>query len=118
MDQSARDLQPAAHTARVRRDQVLGALREPYQLEQPLRALAALPPGHAVELAIDVDILPSGEVEVGSHRLRDDADRFAHAARMAYRVVAGDVGLALGRPEQRGEHPDDRGLAGAVGTEQ
>ena len=42
----------------------------------------------------------------------------AHAVRIARYIVAGDPGFSIARPQQSSKHPDQRGLAGAIGTEQ
>ena len=118
MDEPARDLQPPAHPARVSLHEIVGALGQAHHVDQVLRPLAPHAPAEIVEAAVDVDILPSGEVEVGGQRLRNHADRFAHAHRIARDVEAGDESLSRGRHDQRRQHPAERGLARAVGSEQ
>ena len=118
MDEPARDLQPPAHPARVCLHEIVGALGQSHHMNQVLRTLAPHAPTEIVEAPVNVDILPSGEVEVGGQRLRNHADRFAHAPRIARDVEAGDEALSRGRHDQRREHPAERGLARAVGSEQ
>ncbi len=81
-------------------------------------AFATLTARQSEELAVDIDVLPSGEIEIRGERLRDDADVLAHLARMARDVEAGDERMAAARRDERREHPHDRRLAGAVGAEQ
>ena len=118
MNQAARDFEPAAHPARVSRDQIVGALGQPDHVQQAMSAFAALAARQAEELAVDIDVLPSGEIEIRGERLRDDADILAHLARMTRDVEAGDERLAAARRYQRREHPHHGRLAGAVGAEQ
>ena len=118
MHQTARDLQPPAHPARVGRDQVLSPIGERHEVEQVHGAFAALAPRQAIKLAIDVEVFPSGQVEVGGQCLRDDADRLAHGMRVLGDVITRHYRTPRSRRQQRGEHADQRGLARAVGTEQ
>ena len=118
MNQPARDLQPPAHPTRVGLHEIVGALSQAHQVDKMLRPLAPQAPGEIVEPAIDVDVLPPGEVEVGGQRLRNHADRLAHASGLTRDVEAGDESLARGRHDQRRQHPAERGLARAVGSEQ
>ncbi len=118
MNQAARDFEPAAHPAGIGSDEILRAIANPHHVEQTLGALAPLPARHPVELAIDVDIFPSGEVEIGGHRLWNHADFFPHPGRMPRNILAGDVRLARGRRQQCSQHAHQRGLAGAIGAEE
>ena len=105
MNQAARDFEPPAHPARVSRDEIVGALGQPDHVQQAMSAFAALAARQAEELAVNVDVLPSGEIEIGGERLRDDADILAHLARMTRDVEAGDERLAAARRYQRRQHP-------------
>ena len=119
MDQAARDFEPPAHPARIGLHEIVGALGQarPCAIRCCARSRRTRR-REIVEAAVDVDVLPSGEVEVGGQRLRNHADRFAHAHRVARDVEAGDETLARGRHDQRRQHPAERGLARAVGSEQ
>ncbi len=90
----------------------------PDHVQQALAAFASFAARQAEELAVDIDVLPSREIEVGSKRLRDDADVLAHLARVLRDVEARDYRVAAAGHQQRGQHPHDGGLAGAVGPEQ
>ena len=96
MDEPACNLQPPAHPARVSLHQIVGALGQTHQMDQVLRPLAPRAPAEVVEAAVDVDVFPPGEVEVGGQRLRNYADRLAHALGIARDVEAGDESLARG----------------------
>src|SRR5215472_3773318 len=118
MDQSARYLEPAAHPTRVSRNQIVGALTEPYHFEQAAGAFVPLAPGYIVELAVDVNIFPAREIQVGGQCLRNYSDSFANPSRVTNYIVAGDGGLSGRNGQQRGQHPDQRGLARSVGAQQ
>src|SRR5260370_41657715 len=102
MNQAARDLEAATHPARVGRYEIVGALGQTDHAEQAMPAFAAFAARQAEELAVNIDVLPSGEIEVRGERLRDDADVFAHLARMARDVAASDEPLATARRYERG----------------
>ena len=72
-----------------------------------MSAFAAFAARQAEELAVNIDVLPSGEIEVGGERLRYDADIFAHLARIARDVEAGDERMPTARRDERGQHPHD-----------
>ena len=50
--------------------------------------------------------------------LAEEADATADLVGAVRDVVTGDDGLAAGGPQHRAQNAHDRGLAGAVGTEQ
>src|SRR5882672_5396866 len=118
MNQCPRDLETAAHSAGIGRDQVVGAVAQADQVKQPPSALMAGPARNIVKGAVNIDILPSREVQIGSQRLRYYPDALADPSRMPGDIVARDGSLAAAGREQSSEHPDQRGFAGAVGTEQ
>jgi hypothetical protein len=72
----------------------------------------------AVELGVNAHVFLGGQIEVRGHRLRDDTDDFADLVGIADDIVAGDARESGGRGDERGEHAQQRGLAGAVGAEQ
>src|SRR6185437_12050935 len=72
----------------------------------------------AIELTVDIDVLPSREIEVGGQRLGNYADTFAHAGGRMRHVLPRDGRRAGGRRDERREHPGERSLARTVGPEQ
>ena len=92
--------------------------RELDRLEQLVDQLLALRARHAVQLREDDQVLFDAQLEVARHRLRDDADRAAHAVGLLDDVEAVDERGARGRRQQRRQHADQRRLAGAVRAEQ
>jgi hypothetical protein len=63
-------------------------------------------------------VFMAGEDLVHRSELTRQADRFPHPRGLRHDVESVDTRRAAVRFEQGGENPHDRGLAGAVGTEQ
>ena len=118
MDQAHRDVEPPLHAARVGLDAPVGRVREAEALQRLRDPAPQRGAGDPVELALDDEVLAAGGVGVDAVLLADDADRVADADGLGEDVEAGDAGAAGVRPRERGEDPDGRGLAGAVGAEQ
>ena len=74
--------------------------------------------GETVQRAVVADVLAGGEPRVEPARVRQHADAPANGVAVADDVVAVDAWRARVRDHQRREHPQERGLAGAVRTEQ
>jgi hypothetical protein len=91
---------------------------EVHLLEEPLAALLDHRPLEAVEHAVVHHLVAGAGTAEGAAGLGDVADAAAHLLGLPDDVVAGHRGRALRRGEQRGEHPQRRGLAGAVGAEE
>src|SRR5688572_30656676 len=68
----------------------------------------------AVDTAKEPDVLVHGERLVQRELLRHVADTPLHALRIAADIEAADERRAAGWPQQPAQHPDRRGLAGAV----
>ena len=73
---------------------------------------------HAVEAALDDQLVAAGDRGVRAAALGHVADALAHALRFADEVHARDAGLAARRREERRQHAQGRRLAGAVGPEE
>src|ERR1035437_10329901 len=80
--------------------------------------MARITGAHAEEATVEVKVLPHRELTVECVRLGHDPDELLRDGRMGYYVDTGDVRRARRRYDSRREHPGDRGLARAVGTEQ
>ena len=115
-DQAHRDVEPAAHAARVRRCLAVPRLGEREAGEQVVgdraRVLQVAQPGDQHQ------VLPAGEHLVDRGELAGQADRLAHVAGIRGDVEAVDRGGARVGLQQRREDPHQRGLAGAVRAEQ
>src|SRR4029077_6357985 len=59
-----------------------------------------------------------GEIEIGGKRLRNYPNRFAYALRCARHIESGAPGAAGGGHDNGSQHPRQRGLTCAVGSEQ
>ncbi len=116
--EAARDLEPPPHAARERLHGLVGPLQQIDRREQVVDRALALLRREAVELREDRHVLPGREVQVRGHRLRDHADRLAHAVRVAHDVEAVHARMPGARHHERREHPDQRRLARAVRAEQ
>ena len=77
--QAARDLDAPPHAARQVLHLRLAPLRQLDRLEQLGDQPLALRARHAVQLREDDQVLLDAQLEVAGHRLRNDADRLAHA---------------------------------------
>src|SRR5206468_8773924 len=66
----------------------------------------------------DDQVFLDAQLEIAGHRLGNDADRFPDAVRLLDDIEAVDERAARGRHEQRRQHPDQRGLAGAIRAEE
>ena len=69
---------------------VCAPLRQLDRLEQLVDQPLALGARHAVQLGEDDQVLLDAQLEVAGHRLRDDADRLAHAVGLLDDVEAVD----------------------------
>ena len=74
--------------------------------------------GHVVEHAVDLHVLPCGQIAVEAGVLKDDAEALAGLVLLGLRVEAVELDRAAGGPQQRGEHFDGGGLPCAVGAEE
>ena len=64
------------------------------------------------------EVLHGGHVAVERRVLEDQADVATHVVALVDHVVAGHAGRARGGLDQRAQHVDRGGLAGAVGAEE
>src|SRR5262249_23800529 len=114
VDESASDLETAAHAARISPRRLVAPIPPADRLQQLARALAALLLRHFVEAAVEIQALPCRQIAVHRVGLRNDADLVAHLVGVFRHVVAHDERAPRGRPDERREHADERALAGAV----
>ena len=110
--------QPLGHAARQRRDVGLGPVGQTELLQEPVGRLAGLAARHPEVAAVEVEVLPDGELPVEGVRLRDDADDLLGPGRVGDHVDATDEGPPRGGQDPGGEHADGGRLAGAVGAEE
>ena len=72
----------------------------------------------AVQAGLEDQLDATGHARVAAAALADVADALADPVRLAAQVAAGDGGLAAGGRQQRGQHAQGGGLAGAVGPQE
>ena len=117
-DQRGGEVEAPAHAARVRLDDALGGLVELEAVEQLLPArLGGRAPG-AVQPTDHGQVLEAGQILVDGGVLPRQADLVAQRRGVVHDVIADDRGAPGVGFQQRGQNPDDRGLAGAVRAEQ
>ena len=114
-----RQVEPPLHAARVAAHLAVGRVRV-----RPTRSSSAAPraarsaPRQAVERGLELHVLGAGEERVERGLLERRPDRGAHPGSLVDHVVAGHARAARRGRQQRGEHVDGRGLAGAVGAQE
>jgi hypothetical protein len=96
----------------------LGRIRGPELLEQFVGPPGRRAPSEVEEPARHDQVLPAGQDVVDRRLLAGEADPAAHRGRLACDVEARDLGAPRVGPQQGGEHPHDRRLAGPVRPEQ
>src|SRR5207302_8419787 len=74
--------------------------------------------GHAVDAAMQVEVLAGGQLVVERGVLEDEADAPANRSRILRDVDAGDARLPGGRPQQRAEDADGGRLPRAIRPEE
>src|SRR5205823_5843328 len=118
VQQPARDLEAAFHAAGERLHQIVTPLP---QLEHPEQRLAPLPADlarHMVQHAVDVHVLPRRELAVETGILEHDAEAPPHLRLMRGGIEPVELERAARGAQQRRQHLDRGGFAGAVGTEE
>jgi hypothetical protein len=118
MDDAEPDVEPTLHAARVGADRPVGGRLEVERRQELGGSLLGARLVHAVEASLDHELAPTGLGRVGRPALGDVADPLADHLGLAPQVGARDRRLAGRRREQRGKHPQRRGLAGPIGTEE
>ncbi len=115
-DEAHRDVEAAAHAPGV------GPRPLPARVGQrePREQVVGDPTGvrEASQLGDEHEVLPPGEDLVDGGELPGQADGLADLRRRGGDVVAVDRGRSAVGPQQRGQDPHHRRLAGAVGAEQ
>jgi hypothetical protein len=116
--QAHREVEPAAHAAGVGLGHPVRGIGEVEAREEPLRRFHHVLPGQPVEGPDQLEVLAAGEDLVDRRRLSGEAHAPADLVGLLDDVEAGHPAGAARGHAQRGEHPHQRGLARAVGTEQ
>ena len=118
MDDAQRDIDAATLAAGVRLALAVGELGELEALDRPLGQLPGLGLADAVEPGLQDELLARGHGVPGAAALGDVADLAAYPSWVSPQVRARDGRLSPVRDDQRREHPQGGGLAGAVRAEE
>ncbi len=110
--------QPLGHAAGQGVDRGLGPPAELELLEQVGGGLPGGLGAHAEQTAVEVQVLPDGELAVQGVLLGDDPAQLLGQRGMGGDVDAGDEGPARGRDHPGGEHAGRGGLSCAVRAEE
>jgi hypothetical protein len=113
-----RDVEAPAHAAGVRAQGAVGRIAE---REAPQQLVGPGGDGRSRQLAEDAhhaQVLAPGEVRVDRGVLAGEADAPPHGVGLAHHVATEHLGAARVGVQDGGQHPNRRGLAGAVGPEQ
>src|SRR5262249_62257166 len=94
------DAEPPFHPAGVPARDPVGSVDEADELEQLADALAQRRAGHAVDAALQEQVLAAGRLPVDAGVLSDVSDRAPDALRVADDVLAGDERAARVRLRQ------------------
>ena len=118
VQKAARDLQPPLHARRRRSSRTRPCAPTARRASAvPRCAAARILRGHVVEHAVQVHVFVGGLLAVQAGVLKDDAEALAGLLLLHGRIKAVQFDAAAGGAQQRGEHLDGGGFAGAVGTE-
>jgi hypothetical protein len=117
-DQPGGEIESPAHASRVGAGAAVGGLGEGEALEQFIGAASGGDPGQPAQPAHHLEVLAPGQLLVDGRELAGEADPAADRERRGDDVVPEHGCVAAGRRLQRREDPDQRRLAGAVGSEQ
>jgi hypothetical protein len=117
VDERHRDVQPSLHPPGVAAGDAVGRLGQTEALEQLRDPLLEYLAAHAVEVALETEVLTPRRLDVDPRALRDDADRPPDPVGLRRGVDAGDHRPALVGLCQRRQDLDRGRLAGAVGPQ-
>src|SRR5215216_1736467 len=118
VEQTPSDLEAPLHATGVEAGLLTRPVGEPDHLEQRVHAPLDLRTVQPVQDGVEAQVLLTCEVVVQGHFLKDEPDVRTDLVTGAQDVVTGDPGEPVGGVEQRAQHRDRGGLAGAVGSEE
>ncbi len=118
MHQGAGDDELLAHAVAVGLDQLVLPCRQLEQVEQLVDPFLDRCPVLAVEPGDEAEELPAGEFLVDERAIRDEPEPGLGRHRGGQQIVATQPDAAGRGSEDAGDHPERRGLPGAVGAEE
>ena len=113
-DERRREIEPAAHAARVGLHDPVGRIGQVELVEQLVGAGPGLRGRQLVQSPEQPQVLAAGEVLIDCRVLTGQADEPADLVGLANHVESGNGGASGIGLEERGQDPDGRGLARAV----
>ena len=116
--QAARDLKPPPHSSRQGLCLCPSPLCEVHQFEEFINRLLTLRRGHVVKLSVDAQIFFDSQINVAGQRLRNHANGPPRIVGIAAYVKAGNLCATRGDRNESCHHANQRGLAGAVRSQQ
>ena len=117
-DQAGAEVEAAAHAAGIRAHHPVRSVAEPQPIDDGGGLMAGRRAGETEKPRHHLDVLAPGHGRLDSGVLPGEGDHPAHLGRVADRVDAVYPQAAAVRAEQRGHQVHERGLAGAVRTQQ
>ena len=118
MQQRARDLDPAHLSARQPAHRLPGAVRQIDLLQCGKRTLPCLATADAVQCSVIQQVLHDRQVEIERARLEHHAQQTQCPARLARHTMTEHVDRSVSRVVEPRDQGEQRGLSGAVQTEQ
>ena len=118
VQQSAGDLQPALHAARVGGHLGLPAVPQVHHVEYELHPGVQLGPWHAVQVGVEAQVLLAGEVAVERRVLEHQADVAPYRVPLPDHVMPGHPRAPRGGVREGAQDLDRGRLARAVGPEE
>ena len=118
MEERAGDRELLPHPLAERAGRIGPAFPEAEQPEQPLGALGTEGARQTVETPEVLQVRLGRELVIEAGRFGEDADAGADGLGLVANFAAAHVCPALGRRDERGEHPDRRRLPGTVRAEE
>jgi len=118
VEHTGRDVDAALHAPRELLDGIVSAVGQSDHGQRLVHPTSQCPPAQAVEAAKEQEIVAGGQRGIESEVLWNQTDALLHLVRLATEVESGDLGVASGRFDQPGKHPNGGRLTRTVWTEQ
>src|SRR5579872_5408085 len=106
MEKAACDFKTPLHTARELFHLIVAAIPKFEKLEKLFGAMVTNLVRHMIEHAMDLHVLPCGQVAIQAWILENDAEPFAGFVLVLLRIEAIKLNGATGRVQQRSQHLD------------
>jgi hypothetical protein len=117
-DEARGEVDPAALTPGHRLHHLVPELPDVETVDEPVDDRGGRGPAVAAQAGHEDQVLPTGQVVLEGGELAGEAHDRADVVGLGDDVVPADRRRPRRRLRQRGEHPDDRGLARTVRSEQ